>query len=341
MKIRKEFVIGIIASFTLIAFYWGFSFLKGNDIFKNEREFVLVYDKVSGLSISNTVSINGLTVGKVSYVGFLPNDTNAKILVRIKLDNEIEIPSKTVAIIRSDFLGSNHIDLKLRPSNSFAKPGDTLLTSVATTIKEEVSMQMLPIKVKAEEMMASLDSVLGAIRYIFNKETQENLAATFVSIQNTINTLEHSSYGIDTLISSQTGRLNRIFANVESITKNLDENGDKIDNVIANFSKLSDSLAQVDIKNTLVQMDKALSGFQEIVDKVNRGEGSMGQLVNNDTLYYELEGASRELHQLLEDIKLNPNRYVKVSVFGGKNNDEYVNPNDTLVDSKKKKKKKK
>jgi len=341
MKIRKEFVIGIIASFTLIAFYWGFSFLKGNDIFKNEREFVLVYDKVSGLSISNTVSINGLTVGKVSYVGFLPNDTNAKILVRIKLDNEIEIPSKTVAIIRSDFLGSNHIDLKLRPSNSFAKPGDTLLTSVATTIKEEVSMQMLPIKVKAEEMMASLDSVLGAIRYIFNKETQENLAATFVSIQNTINTLEHSSYGIDTLISSQTGRLNRIFANVESITKNLDENGDKIDNVIANFSKLSDSLAQVDIKNTLVQMDKALSGFQEIVDKVNRGEGSMGQLVNNDTLYYELEGASRELHQLLEDIKLNPNRYVKVSVFGGKNNDEYVNPNDTLVDSKKKKRKKK
>jgi len=340
MKIRKEFVIGIIASFTLIAFYWGFSFLKGNDIFKKEREFVLVYDKVSGLSISNTVSINGLTVGKVSYVGFLPNDTNAKILVRIKLDNEIEIPSKTVAIIRSDFLGSNHIDLKLRSSNSFAKPGDTLLTSVATTIKEEVSMQMLPIKVKAEEMMASLDSVLGAIRYIFNKETQENLAATFVSIQNTINALEHSSYGIDTLISSQAGRLNRIFANVESITKNLDENGDKIDNVIANFSKLSDSLAQVDIKKTLVQMDKALSGFQEIVDKVNRGEGTMGQLVNNDTLYYELEGASRELHQLLEDIKLNPNRYVKVSVFGGKNNDEYVNPNDTLVDSKKKKNKK-
>jgi phospholipid/cholesterol/gamma-HCH transport system substrate-binding protein len=340
MKIRKEFVIGIIASFTLIAFYWGFSFLKGNDIFDKEREFVLVYDKVSGLSISNTVSINGLTVGKVSYVGFLPNDTNARILVRIKLDNDIEIPSNTLAIIRSDFLGSNHIDLKLRPSNSFAKPGDTLLTSVATTIKEEVSMQMLPIKVKAEEMMASLDSVLGAIRYVFNKKTQENLAATFVSIQNTINTLEHSSYGIDTLISSQAGPLNRIFANIESITKTIKDNNSKIDNVIANFSKLSDSLAQVDIKNTLDQMDKALSGFQEIVDKVNKGEGTMGQLVNNDTLYYELEGASRELHQLLEDIKLNPSRYVKVSVFGGKNNDEYVNPNDSLASAKKKKKRK-
>ena len=339
MKMRKEFIIGIIASFTLIAFYWGFSFLKGNDIFKEEREFVLVYDKVSGLSVSNTVSINGLTVGKVSYVGFLPNDTNARILVRIMLDNDIQIPKNTLAIIRSDFLGSNHIDLNLRASKNFAKSGDTLLTSVATTIKEEVSMQMLPIKLKAEEMMASLDSVLGAIRYVFNKKTQENLAATFVSIQNTINTLEHSSYGIDTLISSQAGRLNKIFANVESITRNLDKNGDKIDNVISNFSQLSDSLAKVDIKTTLDKMDKALGGFQSIVDKVNNGEGSMGLLVNNDTLYYELQAASTELHLLLEDIKLNPNRYVKVSVFGGKNNDPYVNPNDSIVDTKKKKKK--
>jgi len=200
---------------------------------------------------------------------------------------------------------------------------------------------MLPIKMKAEEMMASLDSVLGAIRYVFNKKTQENLAATFVSIQNTINALEHSSYGIDTLITNQSGRLNRIFAHVESIAKNLDENGTEIDNAISNFSLLSDSLAKVDIKGTLDKMDNALGGFQSIVDKINNGEGSIGLLVNNDTLYYELEGASRELRQLLEDVKLNPNRYVKVSVFGGKNNDPYVNPNDTIIDNSNKKKKRK
>ncbi len=336
MKIRKEFIIGLIASFTLVAFYWGFSFLKGNNIFKKEREFVLVYDKVSGLSTSNPVSINGLTIGKVSYVGFVPNDTNARILVKIIIDNDIEIPKNTLAIIRSDFLGSNHIDLKFRPSKSFAKTGDTLITSVATTIKEEVSMQMLPIKMKAEEMMASLDSVLGAIRYVFNKKTQENLAATFISIQNTINALEHSSYGIDTLITEQSSRFNRIFSNVESITKNLDDNGDKIDNIISNFSQLSDSLAKVDFKTTLVKMDNALGGFQSIVDKIDSGKGSMGLLVNNDTLYYELTAASMELHLLLEDIKLNPSRYVRVSVFGGKNNDEYVNPRDSVNIKKKK-----
>jgi phospholipid/cholesterol/gamma-HCH transport system substrate-binding protein len=335
MKIRKEFIIGVIASFTLIAFYWGFSFLKGDDIFSKEREFVLVYDKVAGLSVSNPVNINGLNVGKVSYVGFIPNDSNARILVKIKLTNNIDIPKNTLAVIKSDLLGVNSIDLKFKPSSSFAKSGDTLNTAIATTIQEEVSMQMLPIKLKAEDMMASLDSVLGAIRYIFNKETQQHLAQTFESIQTTINNLEHTSYGLDTIVSGQTSNLKAIFADIKSITGTLNENTAEIDNIITNFSDISDSLSAVDLKATLDRVDGALLGFQEIVDKVNSGEGSMGKLVNNDSLYFELEGASRELNQLLEDIKLNPKRYVRVSVFGGKNNDPYISPEDKAAKEKK------
>jgi len=336
MKIRKEFIIGVVASFTLIAFYWGFSFLKGNDIFSEEREFVLIYDKVAGLSVSNPVSVNGLNVGKVSQVGFLPNDSNARILVKIKLTSDIPIPKNTIAVIKSDFLGVNSIDLKLLPSKEMAKSGDTLNSDVATTIQEEVSMQMLPIKVKAEDMMASLDSVLGAIRYIFNKETQEHLAQTFESIQTTITNLQHASYGLDTIVSSQTNNLGAIFTDIKSITGNLNDNSAEIDRIIANFSDISDSLAAVDLKSTLDKVDGALLSFQEVMDKVNSGEGSLGKLVNNDSLYFELESASRELSQLLEDVKLNPKRYVRVSVFGGKNNDPYVNPKDKAAEEKKK-----
>lgn len=336
MKIRKEFIIGVVASFTLIAFYWGFSFLKGNDIFSEEREFVLIYDKVAGLSNSNPVSINGLNVGRVSQVGFLPNDPKARILVKIKLSNDIPIPKNTIAIIKSDFLGVNSIDLKLSSSHELAKSGDTLKSAIATTIQEEVSMQMLPIKVKAEDMMASLDSVISAISYIFNKETQEHLAKTFESIQTTIVSLQHASYGLDTIVSGQTNNLAAIFSDVKSITGNLNQNSKEIDNIINNFSDISDSLAAVDLKLTINKVDAALLSFQEIMDKVNSGEGSLGKLVNNDSLYFELESASTELNQLLEDIKLNPKRYVRVSVFGGKDNDPYVNPDDKAVPKKKK-----
>ncbi len=335
MKIRREFIIGVIASFTLIAFYWGFSFLKGDDIFSKEREFVLIYDKVAGLNVSNPVNVNGLNVGKVSYVGFIPGDTNARIIVKIKLTNDIAIPKNTLAVIKSDFLGVNSIELKLKPSSQLAKTGDTLNTALATTIQEEVSLQMLPIKAKAEDMMSSLDSVLGAIRYIFNKETQQHLAKTFASIQTTITNLEHTSYGLDTIVSGQTTNLGAIFADIKSITGNLNANSEKINNIIANFSDISDSLSAVDMKATLDKVDAALLSFQEISDKVNSGQGSLGKLVNNDSLYFELEGASHELNQLLEDIKLNPKRYVRVSVFGGKNNDPYVSPEDKAEKKKK------
>ena len=189
-------------------------------------------------------------------------------------------------------------------------------------------MQMLPIKLKAEQMMSSLDSVLGAIKYIFNEETQQSLANTFISIKATISNLEHTSMSLDTIVSGEKNRLNRIFANVEGITENLSSNSKEIDNIINNFSDISDSLAKADIQSTLYKMDKAMGDFQLIVDRINRGEGSLGQLVNNDSLYNELESSATQLHELLEDIKLNPKRYVKVSVFGGKKNDPYVNPKE-------------
>ncbi len=340
MKIRKEFIIGIIATFTLVAFYWGFSFLKGNDLFKQEREFVLIYDKVAGLTASNPVNVSGVSIGNVSYVGFLPNDTNARVLVKIRITNDIPIPSKAVAVIKSDFLGVNSIELKFKPSKTMAKYGDTLSTAIATTIQEEVSMQMLPIKVKAEDMMSSLDSVLGAIRYIFNKETQRHLAATFKSIQSTIKNLEHTSYGLDTIVSGQTSNLKNIFTDIKSITGNLSHNSARIDNIIHNFSDLSDSLAAVDLKSTLDKVDAALLGFQEVVDKVNSGEGTVGKLVNNDSLYFELEASSLQLKQLLEDIKLHPERYVKVSVFGGKNPKPYITPEEEKKAKSKKRRRK-
>jgi phospholipid/cholesterol/gamma-HCH transport system substrate-binding protein len=329
MKLRKEFIIGVLASFTLVAFYWGFSYLKGNDLFSDESEFELVYEKVAGLTESNPVTLNGVKIGSVSLVEFITNDPNARVRVKIKVsDPKVKIPDQSLAIIKSDLLGVNSIEIQLRPSKRFAESGDTLATSVATTIQEEVSMQMLPIKAKAEEMMASIDSVLNAIKYIFNSETQLRLAATFKSIQLTIENLESSSVGLDTLIKTQGKRVARIFSNVESITANLEKSNQQISNIIGNFSNLSDSLTKINIASTIANLDESIRDFKIVMDKIERGEGTLGQLVNNDTLYNELEAASRELHILLEDIKLNPKRYVRVSVFGGKNNDSYVVPSD-------------
>jgi phospholipid/cholesterol/gamma-HCH transport system substrate-binding protein len=175
--------------------------------------------------------------------------------------------------------------------------------------------------------MLSIDSVLVIIKSIFNENTQKNLEQSFESIRYTIQNLEHTTYNIDTLVVTQRVKLANIIGNVESISLNIKKNNDKISNIITNFSSISDTLAKAKIASTIENANKSLKSFSEIIDKINRGEGSLGMLVNNDSLYNNLNGASKQLNELVEDVKLNPQRYVNISVFGGgKKKNKYEAP---------------
>ncbi|MCK5856501.1 MAG: MCE family protein [Bacteroidales bacterium] len=328
MQNKKEFVIGFVAILTLLLVYWGFNFLKGEDIFSKDRKFVIVYNKISGLNVSNPVVINGFKIGRVSKLSFQENDPNAHIIVEIQIKSDIAIPKNSIARINSDFLGVNTIDISLGDGVVMSESGDTLAGIIATSLQEEFSQQLLPFKVKAEKMMASMDSVLEGFRYIFNRETQDNLGNAIKSIYVTFDNLEAASKEMSLMMAEERTRLREVMDNAKEITDNLAKNSKEIDNILNNFSSISDSLAKVDFAKTMRSVDGALVSFTTITDKINRGEGTLGQLVHNDTLYYELESASRELNELLEDMKLHPNRYVKVSVFGGKNKDPYIKPED-------------
>jgi len=327
MKIRKEFYIGLIATVTLVGAYIGYSFLQGKDIFNKSTTYYVFYDKIAGLSESNSVFLNGFKIGSVGGIELQQFDSLNRVKVKLVINKGIRIPKNSIAKIQSDFLGVNTISMVLSREDELATEGDTLRAALATTIQEEVSMQMLPIKMKTENMLATLDTVLESIKYVFNKETQKTLANTFLRIQTTIENIEHSSFTLDTVITSQKGAIERILYNINAITLNLKENNADITRAIGNFADLSDSLAQIDIKSTIEKADKALADFQLITDRINRGEGSLGQLINNDTLYIELEAASHELNKLLEDIKLNPQRYAHFSVFGrNPKRNVYVDP---------------
>jgi len=341
MQNKKEFLTGFVAILTLLGFYWGLNFLKGEDIFSKDRKFTVIYNKISGLNVSNPVVVNGYKIGRVSDLHFQENDPKAHIVVEIQIKSDITIPKNSIARINSDFLGVNTIEIELGDANVPLETGDTLKGLIASSLQEEFSQQLLPFKVKAEKMMASMDSVLEGFRYIFNRETQDNLGNAIKSIYVTFDNLESASHEMSLMMAEERTRFRTLMDHANSIAANLDTNSTEIDNILNNFSNISDSLAKVDFARTMADVDKALVSFTNITDKINRGEGTIGQLVQNDTLYFELEAASRELNQLLEDMKLHPNRYVKVSVFGGKNNDPYVSPEEAAAADKKSKKKKK
>ena len=315
MKYKREISIGLIFIVTLALFIWGFSFLKGFNLFKEQRVVYAVYEQVSGLDRANPVSINGLKVGQVSDIYFEPG-FSGNIIVEITVETKIPIPKNSVALIySSNLMGSKAIDLKLGDDSLYISNGDTLSTRVEASLKEAVNQQIAPLKLKAEELIMSIDSVVTVIKAIFNEKAKENLSSSIASIEQTFINLESASYNLDTLVAAQKTKLSQIMSNLESITTTISENEENIDNILANFSTLSDSLAKAEIPRTFAKIDRVMGDVAVIVEKINNGEGSIGMLINDEKLYKDLQESAEQLHLLMEDIRINPKRYVRFSLF--------------------------
>jgi len=310
VKLRKELKIGIIVAFGIAALIWGVPFLKGTDIFSNQKKVFAIYDHVDGLSESNSVQINGLKIGQVTKLTFLP-ERGGKILVTMLVDGEVAIPKKSTAvIISSDILGSKAIQIKISNNKELIENRDTLNSLYELSLTETVSKEIAPIRSKTENLLTSMDSLITVIHKVLNADTRDNLIKSFESIKRTVSNLEHATIKIDTLIGTQQSRIKGILANVESISGNLKNNNEKITHILKNFSSISDTLVKANIANVINQASIAFN-------KINQGKGSVGLLLNNDSLYNNLASASDNLDKLLLDMKENPKRYVHFSVFGG------------------------
>ena len=315
-KISRELKIGILTILTITAFVWGINFVKGKDLFKRQRTFIAVYDNVAGLMTANSVTINGLSVGQVSKMYFHPA-IQGKVIVELSMSNSVRVPKNSIArIFSSDLLGTRGIQIIIGNSPEDAHTGDTLVSEMQSSLQDEVNDLVQPIMRKAENMMSSVDTVLTVISDVFNKQTRDNLINTVESLKNTMANLEQATRSVDTLMVSQKQRLARIIGNVESISTNLKQNNEHLSRVMSNAADISDTIAKANIASTLKKLNQSVDGLATIVNKIETGEGSLGQLVNNDKMYKELESSSRELKLLIEDMRLNPNRYIHFSVFG-------------------------
>lgn len=317
MKISREVRIASASIIILGAFIWGMNFLKGHDLFNKQRTVYAVYNQVDGLVKASPVYIRGLKVGKVTNLGFAQGSNN--IVVELTLDNDILIPSQSTArIFNADILGSKAIEINFSNMSAMLENGDTLRSEMQSSISEVVNKQIEPLKNKAESMITALDSMISSIQHVFNDTMRTNVQNTFSSISNTIHSLERTTSNIDTLMGNEKRSLANIINNLDTITSSVAQNSNAISNTLQNISTLSDTITALNIAETLHRTNQALEHFAIIMKKVNNGEGSLGQLINNDSLYLNLQQSSHDLDQLLLDIKNHPGRYVHFSVFGKK-----------------------
>lgn len=322
IHIKREVKLALTAIAAIIILIWGINFLKAKALFDRNNVFYGVYDRVDGLKISSSVIYRGYSVGQVTAINFT-GERFDKVLVQFTVGKKLEIPSNSVAAIQSsDLMGSKSINLIPGNSTTYAESGDTLRSQLELGLMEQLNKQLEPLKRKAENVMVSLDSVLLALQEIFSDGANGNIRSSLKSVSRTLDNVEEASGTLNSLLKEESGKISTILENINSITANLESNNSKVNSSLDNISSISDSLRSINLNNTVRYLNHVLLQADSIVIKINQGQGTLGNVVNDNELYYNLTAVSENLDKLLTEFRQNPKRFLNLSVFdfsSGKN----------------------
>lgn len=314
MKISREIKTGIIVLGGILLFILGFSYLKSTPLFDNSKTFYAVYHHVGGLQSGTQVTINGFTVGKVNDIKF--NDTSGNLLVTFTVDNGFSFSKNSNAeLYDTGIIGGKGIQIKpVFDDAAMAKSGDTLPSSTRPGLTELVQQRLTPLQIKVEGAVTNADSLLMNVNDILDVKTKKDLRESIAGLNELVKSFQGSANSLNQILTDNKDDLEKSITNLGVITDN--------------FNKLSDTLANAGLGETIKKLQYTMGNINDMMAKIEGGEGSLGKLVNDKALYNNLADASRELDLLLQDFRLNPKRYVNVSVFGKKQIDYTIPEED-------------
>ena len=317
MKITNETKVGALSAIAITLLILGFNFLKGKSIFKSGIFLYAKYADTKGLMISNPVVINGLQIGSVYELEEQDKNIDT-IIVAIKLNRELNIPVNSIATVSNNPLSSSSITIEMGTSKDFLKHDDTLLTSNNPGMLGNLTQRIIPLVDRVTVTVQSLDSVLKNINTVFDPYTKNNMQEVVVNANKTMAYLVTSAASLNALLNNQTGVLSKSLNNVNSFTQTLARNNDKVDHMMANIETATTNFSKADIDGTINQLRGTVERLNAAVEKIDSKDGSLGLLLNDKQVYKNLENTTRSLNILMDDIRINPKRYVSISVFGGK-----------------------
>ena len=326
---KNELKIGIIVALAIGLFIYGFNFLKGVNVLKNETKIYAVFKYNDGLLEASPLLFNGFKIGQINKLQLIRRDTSYEILATFILTEKISIPKNSIArLISQDLLGTKAVSIEIGNSSTPINNGDTLTTAYQENLTNAVRAELQPLKEKISGLVGSMDSVVQIVNEIMNRDVRKNLIESFSSIKNAVIALEQSTGKINTLMDEQQGAIASIIMRINSITKNISDNNDKISGIIENFEAITDSVARSNIKQTIESTNRALSQANVLLDEITKGQGTAGKLIKDPALYNNLNQSAKDLDMLLKDLRYNPERYLHFSVLGRKTPLKPI-PNDT------------
>ena len=303
MNLSKEIKTAIFALSGFGLFFIGFNYLKSNDVFVRDNIFYAVYDNAEGLMVGTPVTIQGFQVGTVDQVSLLPG--NKDIVVRFRVEKEYGFSKNSIAkIYEAGLLGGKSLAVSPQFDGAdLAQSGDTLQSAIAPGLSELVNDKLTPLQEKIESMITHADSVLIAFNTVLDPNTQLQLKSSIENLNASIFNFRSIGETINNSLS-ENGQLHQTFDNLADLS--------------ADLSVVSSSLKEANLDDTFEDLGSAVGNLSQILDRMEEGEGSLGKLITKDDLHLSLEQTNTQIQLLLEDMRLNPKRYVHFSLFGKK-----------------------
>jgi phospholipid/cholesterol/gamma-HCH transport system substrate-binding protein len=299
-----EIKIAVFAIVGLFLLVWGINFLKGLDIFKKQYSYYVVFENASGLLPSHLVTVNGLSVGIVDKIQLMPQNSN-KILITINIDKNVEIPANSIArVASSNPLSSPQIEILFGNESQYLQDGDTIRSEIFAGLLDGLGEIMAHVK----NIMISIDTSVNLLQKTLQSGALDNVEITLKNLRTTTDK-------IDNLLAVNSSKVNTIVADVQIFTNTLHKNDNKINEMIGNFNDISEKLAEAELKKTVNNAADAIGKLDSLLNKMNQGEGTLGQLMVNDSLYINLQNSLVSLDKLLIDIQKNPKKYINITVF--------------------------
>jgi phospholipid/cholesterol/gamma-HCH transport system substrate-binding protein len=319
LKLTREIKTAILVISAILLFIWGYSFLKGKDIFTNYKTFYVEYDNVEGLSASAPVTLNGLNIGKVVSIAIDSN--TGKLLVELQLSTEFPISKSSVATIyEPGFIGGKQIAIHPNLEDTdLAVDGQRLKGTSKLGLTASLGNQLEPLQVKIESLMQNTDKLISGLNNILDAKGQADIKNSLSEMNKTITEFHKASTSLNAILDNNKTQISGIVSNFNKVS--------------SDFSKISDSLNKADLGKTAKNLEKTLANVDAIMANLQAGKGTMGKILTDEALYKNIEKATKEMELLLQDLRLYPTRYVNVSLFGKKNK-PYVAPNDSIVKDK-------
>lgn len=302
-----EVKIAVFALLGLFLLVWGINFLKGIDIFKKSYPLYVVFDQTLGLAPANGVVVNGVPIGTIDRIDLM-HRTDNKVIVRVGIEKKISIPThSTFTIGSSGLLGSPHVEVIFSKEITHYQSGDT----VYGVITPGLMSAMGDLTANLENIVTSLDTSISILKQTLQSETKTDFDAT-------VKNLRLSAESLNEILAVNKSKVNSILLDVNKFTTTLQNNDAKFNHIVENLNNLSQQLADAEVKKTIQEIKQTFAHLDMLLAEASEGKGTVGQLLVNDSLYYNLQNSLHSLDKLLIDLQANPSKYINVTVFGRK-----------------------